>query len=239
MILTNTKILILAGLIATGLPVLASSATPVNGGYLADSAGNLVKNGHGGCWHTGYWTPEMAISECDPVAAKAEVKQPPKVSATSPAPQPQPKLAPVQAKAVLQKINLSEEDLFKFNKAVLKPTGKAKLDNLVRELNGVKYEVIHVAGHTDRIGSAKYNMRLSKRRADVVKSYLVNKGIPADRIDAVGMGKAEPVTKLTDCRGMTRARTIACLQPDRRAEVTVIGTREDVENQKLTRSVNQ
>ena len=170
--------------------------------------------------------PAMAVAECDPVA-KQEEKPQPKVAAMAPPPQskPVPLPVPVQEKVLPKKITLSEEDLFSFNKAALKPTGEAKLDNLVRDLDGAKYEAIHVIGYTDRIGSAKYNQRLSLRRAHAVKEYLVHKGIPADRIKAEGKGKTQPITKSTDCRHMTKAKEIACLQPDRRTEVTVDGTK--------------
>ena len=227
--MTNTRILILAGIVAAALPALASTAAYGNEGYWVDSAGSIWRNGSGGCWHTIFWTPAMAVEGCDPVAKQEEKPQPKMAEMMSP-PQPQP--APIQAKMVPTKINLSEEDLFDFNEAVLRPKSKAMLDDLVRDLDGAKYEVIHVTGYTDRIGSAQYNQRLSIRRADEVKNYLVSKGIPADRIKAEGKGKTEPITKPTDCRGMTRAGAIACLQPDRRTEVTADGTKESVAGQK-------
>ena len=222
----NIRLLILSGIIAAGLPTFTSAATAVNEGYWVDSAGSIIKNGSGGCWHTIFWTPVMAVAGCDPVA-KQEEKSEPKIFSTMPPPRklfvPKPLLA--QGKMRPQKITLSEEDLFSFNKSVLKPNGEAKLDNLVQDLNGAKYEVIYVVGYTDRIGSAKYNQRLSLHRADAVKKFLVNKGIPADRIKTEGKGKAQPITKSTDCRHMTKAKMIVCLQPDRRTEVTVNGTK--------------
>jgi len=227
--MTNTRKLIMAGIVAAALPALASTAAYGNEGYWVDSAGSIWRNGSGECWHTIFWTPAMAVEGCDPVA-KQEEKPQPKMAEMTPPPQPQP--VPVQAKMVPTKINLSEEDLFNFNEAVLKPKGKAMLDDLVRDLEGAKYEVIHVTGYTDRIGSAQYNQRLSMRRADEVKNYLVNKGIPADRIKAEGKGKTEPITKVTDCRGMTKVHIIACLQPDRRTEVTVDGTKDSATSQK-------
>ncbi len=214
-----TKKIILVAIIAAILPGTASAATSVNDGYLVDSAESIVKNGSGGCWHTSYWTSAMAVAECDAVAD--EMKPLPKVSAM----QPPPQSALVQEKMPPLKFNYSEEDFFDFNKAVLKPKSKETLDDLVSKLVGTDYEVIHVTGYTDRIGSDEYNQRLSLRRADVVKNYLESKGIPADRIKAEGKGKMQPITKSTDCRSMTKIRTIACLQPDRRTEITVDGTK--------------
>ena len=216
-------------MIAATLPGIASAATPANDSYLADSTRDIVKSGYGVCWHSGYWTSAMAIAECDAVAAKDEVKPLPKESAI------QPKPATVQAKQAKippTKINYSADSLFDFDKSVLKPNGKVMLDGFVRELDGATYEVINVTGYTDRIGSTKYNQKLSLRRADEVKDYLVKNGVPADRIKAEGEGKMHPVTKTTDCRGMTKARAIACLQPDRRMEVTVTGTKESVASQR-------
>ncbi len=223
--MTTRKTLILVYMIAAILPGMASAATPVNEGYLLDSTPSIVKNGYGGCWHTGYWTPAMAVAECDPVVAKDEA---PKVTAMPPL----PPLAPVQEKLEPLKINFSEASLFDFDKSALRPDGKVMLDSLVRELDGATYEMIYVTGHTDRIGSAEYNQGLSLRRADEVKDYLVKKGIRSDLIKVEGKGKTQPVTKPTDCRGMTKAGTIACLQPDRRTDVTVDGTKGSVASQR-------
>ena len=99
------------------------------------------------------------------------------------------------------------------------------LDDLTRVLQGAKYEVILAIGHTDRIGSAAYNQRLSVRRADTVKKYLVGKGIEPNRVYAEGKGKTQPLTKPGDCKGRRSARLIACLQPDRRVDVEVSGTK--------------
>jgi OOP family OmpA-OmpF porin len=221
----TTKTLILVVMITAALPGMASAATSVNDGYWVDSAGDIVKTGTGGCWHTIFWTPTLAVAGCDPVAAKDEPKPLPKMTAMLPLP-------PMPEKTAPQKINFSEASLFDFDKSVLKPDGKLKLDELVHELDEATYEIVYVTGHTDRIGSAKYNMELSLRRANEVKDYLVKKGIPADRIKVEGKGKTEPVTKPTDCRGMTSAGAIACLQPDRRTEVTVSGTSGSATSQK-------
>lgn len=108
----------------------------------------------------------------------------------------------------------------------MKPAGKQHLDKLAADLRGVNFDVITVTGHTDRIGSHAYNMKLSTRCAEAVKAYLVSAGIPADKIAASGTDGSDPVTKPGECKGKKATKKlIACLQPDRRVEVEVSGTR--------------
>jgi OOP family OmpA-OmpF porin len=92
------------------------------------------------------------------------------------------------------------------------------------QLNGATYNTIGATGHTDRFGSDTYNQKLSERRANAVKDYLVSRDIPAGRISADGKGETQPVTKAGDCLGAKSAKVIACLQPDRRVDVEVTGT---------------
>ena len=143
------------------------------------------------------------------------------VAAAQPAPMPQP----VPAAPLQQKIAFSADALFAFDKSELKPEGKAMLDDLVRQLNGATYGVISATGHTDRFGSDAYNQKLSERRADTVKKYLVSHDILASRINAEGMGESQPVTKSGDCVGAKSAKVVACLQPDRRVDVEIQGTK--------------
>jgi outer membrane protein OmpA-like peptidoglycan-associated protein len=133
-----------------------------------------------------------------------------------PAPKPEP-----------QRFTLSADALFDFDKSILKPEGRRKLDELADTLRGTQHDTILVTGHTDRAGSVSYNQRLSERRAQAVKNYLQTKGLDAGKITAVGKGESQPTLKPTDCRGpgMTRAAVIACLQPDRRVEIEVSGTK--------------
>lgn len=133
---------------------------------------------------------------------------------------------PVYRKAVFA-ADSSADSLFDFGKSNVKPAGRAALDKFSADLSGADYEVIRVTGHTDRIGSHAYNMKLSTHRAEAVKAYLVESaGIPADKIEATGVDGAEPVTQPGECKGkkVTRA-LITCLAPDRRVEVEVAATR--------------
>jgi OOP family OmpA-OmpF porin len=117
--------------------------------------------------------------------------------------------------------------MFTFDQSDVRAEGKAALDGFARELEGARFEMITVTGHTDRLGSEAYNQTLSQQRAEAVKQYLVT----TDRVDpmkitASGKSESEPVTKPDDCKGMKAGTAlIACLQPDRRVEIEVIGTR--------------
>jgi OOP family OmpA-OmpF porin len=152
-----------------------------------------------------------------PVAIAAA---PEPVVVTPPPPAPPPPAAPM-------KVTLSADSLFDFDKSLVKPEGKQALDKLAADLRGAQYDAIRVTGHTDRIGSHDYNLKLSTRRAEAVSAYLVGSaGIPAGKITARGVDGAEPVTQPGDCKGSkVTPALIACLQPDRRVEVEVTGTR--------------
>jgi OOP family OmpA-OmpF porin len=121
-----------------------------------------------------------------------------------------------------QKVTYQTDTLFDFDKAVLKPAGKDTLDDLVSKIQSLDLEVVVATGYTDKIGSDKYNDRLSQRRAQAVKDYLVSKDIPANRIYTEGKGKRNPV--VTDCHQKNHKALIACLTPNRRVEVEVVGT---------------
>lgn len=141
------------------------------------------------------------------------------VAAAPPAPPPPP---PAQ-----RRVSFSADSLFAFDQSAVRPEGKTTLDSFTQEIRGTAYDVIKVEGHTDRLGSTAYNQKLSSQRAESVKTYLVTTGgIDAAKVSASGRGESAPVTKPEDCKGNTpNAKLIACLQPDRRVEVEVTGTR--------------
>ena len=155
----------------------------------------------------------------------------PEPVAVAPAPAPKPVVVAPPPPAPKRKVTFSADSstdaLFGFGKFDVKPSGKDALDKFAAELKGADYEVITVTGHTDRIGTHKYNMKLSTQRAEAVKAYLVESaGIPADKIEARGVDGAEPVTKPGECKGKKATKAlIACLAPDRRVEVEVSATR--------------
>ncbi len=226
--------LALALIAATVIPS-AANAQSRNQGYLTDQNANIVTSPNTGlCWRTGAWTPALAVAQCDPdlvkkpeakLEAAPGAKAPPAAKAVPVAPkevQAPPKAA---TKPAPQKINFSADALFDFDKSELRPQGKAILDDLANTLGGATYEVILAIGHTDRLGSAQYNQKLSLKRAESVKQYLVAKGIAPNRIYAEGKGKAQPITKPADCRMTNRKALITCLQADRRVDVEVTGSK--------------
>jgi OOP family OmpA-OmpF porin len=143
-----------------------------------------------------------------------------------PAPPPPPP-PPPPAPPIPKRVSFSADSLFDFAKDTVKPAGKQALDVFTTELKGTQFDVITVTGYTDRIGSHEFNMKLSTRRAESVKSYLVETaGIPADKVTAQGADGSDPVTKPDECPGQKRTpKLIACLQPDRRVDVEVVGSR--------------
>ncbi len=154
-------------------------------------------------------------------------KPAPEIAKPAPvAPAPTPAPAPAPAPAAPIKITLAASALFDFDKTVLKAAGKQELDKLLKDIKGVRYEVIIVTGHTDRIGTHGYNQALSERRANVVRSYLVSGGIPSGSITAKGVNSDVPVTTKQQCQGLRSAQLKVCLQPDRRVDIELSGTRD-------------
>jgi OOP family OmpA-OmpF porin len=170
--------------------------------------------------------------EPEPVAAPAPVAEVlPVVVVAPPAPPPEPPApAPVPKAAVLivpAKVTLSADSLFAFDKSTVSPDGKQQLDTFAANLKTLDYEFVTVTGHTDRLGAHVYNVHLSERRAQVVGAYLTDvAGIPADKVLARGQNGSDPVTQPGDCVGTKATKAlIACLQPDRRVDLDVTGTR--------------
>jgi OOP family OmpA-OmpF porin len=187
-------------------------------GYWTEPAGGdaVWRSGTGLCWRAGYWTPAMAIAECDPDLVPKPAAPPvaPPPPPPPPAPAPAPKPAP---KPVAEKVTLAADVLFDFDKSVLKPEGKAKLDDLANKVQAINLEVVIAIGHTDSIGSDAYNQKLSVRRAESVKAYLVSKGVEPNRIYTEGKGEKQPVASNKTKEGR---------QKNRRVEIEVIGTKK-------------
>ena len=191
--------------------------------YLDDSRGAVVMSGTGLCWHTGFGPPPASSAECDPnyvapaaPVARIEPVAPRVVAALTPPPAPRP---------VAEKLTLDADTLFDFNKATLRPAGRDALDDFVGKLRDISPETIMAIGHADRIGTERYNQRLSEQRVASVKDYLVSRGVESARVYTEGKGETQPVTKAEDCTGPKSAKLIACLQPDRRVNIEVIGTK--------------
>jgi OOP family OmpA-OmpF porin len=167
----------------------------------------------------------MPVVEVLPVVVVL-VEPPPPPPPPPPAPPP-PAPAPKAVVVVPTKVSLSADSLFAFDKSVVSPDGKQQLDAFAAKLKGLDYEFVTVTGHTDRLGEHVYNVHLSERRAQVVGAYLTDvAGIPADKVLARGQNGSNPVTQPGDCVGTKVTNVlIACLQPDRRVDLEVTGTR--------------
>lgn len=177
-------------LTALTLAVLASSSMASDN--WENSSGLNWKNGDGTlCWRDSNWTPATAAKGCDGyLAPKATVTQ--------------------------SKVTLQADTLFDFDKASLKPEGKAALDQVVVGIRGMKLEVAIAVGNTDSVGTDAYNMALGQRRAQSVKAYLVSKGVDSNKIYTESKGKSNPVATNATAEGRSK---------NRRVDLEVIGTK--------------
>ena len=211
-----TKLNKVAMLIASAALATAAGAQTVDN--WRNGTGDLVwKNGTNElCWRDANWTPATAAAGCDgaivaPKAAPAPAAAPaaaPKAAAPAPAPAP----------AAATKVTYAADAFFDFDKAALKKEGKAKLDDLVGKVKGINLEVIIAVGHTDSVGTDAYNQKLSVRRAEAVKAYLVSKGIEKNRVYTEGKGEKQPVADNKTKEGRAK---------NRRVEIEVVGTRKN------------
>ena len=205
------KVASLVATLALAAQVNAAAITPiadaVNSRHVQDAADSQiwVSGDYGAtngtdklCWQTGYYPDGNPVVGCDAVAAKQPV---------------------VQVKGSL---NLDAATLFDFDKASLRPAGQEMLGRLAAFLNRNTYSQSVVVGHTDSWGSDAYNDRLSLRRAEAVKAYLVGQGVPAGKIVTKGMGERELIVDPKTCKG-TKAARQACEQPNRRVTVDIEG----------------
>jgi OOP family OmpA-OmpF porin len=183
------------------------------------SDGKPVMNGTNElCWRDSGWTPATAYPGCDGAALPPPPPAPapaPKAAPPAPPPPPAPP-APAPAAPVSEKVTYAADAFFDFDKSVLKPEGKAKLDDLVGKMSGMNLEVIIAVGHTDDIGSDAYNQKLSVRRADAVKAYLASKGVEKNRIYTEGKGEKDPIASNKTAEGRAK---------NRRVEIEMVGTR--------------
>lgn len=228
------KSLILTSAAALGFAALSAYAQapapkgPLGGpeAYVIDARGAVVKNPQGLCWRTIMWSPATASCECDKdilPAARCAAPMAPKPMAPKPmAPKPMAP-APMAKKACNFTARLTGDATFDFDKSVLKPAARAQLDrDVVGRLGScASISGVSVNGHTDRIGSASYNQKLSERRANVVRDYLISKGMDRSKIETFGYGKTQPIKSCPDIKNFKEL--VACLAPNRRADVEVRG----------------
>ena len=166
------------------------------------ASGEVWKSADGSCWRDASWTPATAAPGCDGYVEPAKP-----VEMAKPAPAPAP---------VASKVTYAADAFFDFDKSVLKTEGKAKLDDLVGKVKGINLEVIIAVGHTDSKGTEAYNQKLSIRRSEAVKAYLLGKGIEKNRIYTEGKGESQPIADNKTKEGQAK---------NRRVEIEVVGTR--------------
>ena len=208
----------------------ASAQTP---GYATDTRGPVVRDAYDLCWRTGYWTPALAIAECDPELVPKPALQPvaappppPPPPVVTPAPPPAPPPPVAKPKRCDATITMQTDETFAFDKTTLaNPGARARLENEVRTRLAAcaALEAIIIEGHTDRLGGQEYNQRLSERRAAAAKAVLVGMGVPADQIETLGMGKTLPVKPCPDSAYPTQPALIECLAPNRRVVINIRG----------------
>jgi len=216
-------------ILAIALSTLAfaniSTAGEINNWLSA--SGEVWKNAYGECWRNASWTPATAAPGCDGAiveepkmsapapapAAAPQVESAPPATQAAPAPAPAP--APV---SVSSKVTYAADTFFDFNKSVIKPEAKAKLDDLVNKIKAINLEVIIAVGHTDAVGSDDYNQKLSMRRSNAVKAYLISKGVDKTRIYTEGKGEKQPVADNGTKEGRAK---------NRRVEIEVVGARKN------------
>ena len=209
-----------AMLIAAAALATAAGAQTVDNWVSAN--GITWKNGTNElCWRDASWTPATAAVGCDG-AIVAPPPAPAPVVAPAPAPAPAPVVVappaptPAPPPPAATKVTYAADAFFDFDKAVLKPEGKAKLDDLIGKVKGINLEVIIAVGHTDSVGSDAYNQKLSVKRSEAVKAYLVSKGVEKNRVYTEGKGEKQPVADNKTKEGRAK---------NRRVEIEVVGTR--------------
>ena len=223
------KVAVLFATVALAAPITVfAQAKSIDNWRATD--GTVWKNGTNElCWRDTGWTPATAAENCDgaikpppppapappPVVAPPPPPPPPPVAAPVAKPAPAPVVVPPPA-PVSEKVTFAADAFFDTAKSVLKPDAQAKLADLVDKTKGVNLEVIIAVGHTDIVGSAAYNQKLSIARAESVKKFLTGKGIETNRVYTEGKGFAQPVADNKTAEGRAK---------NRRVEVEVVGTR--------------
>ena len=223
------KVAVLFASAALATPMVAfAQAKSIDNWRATD--GTVWKNGTNElCWRDSGWTPATAAPECDgaikppPPPPAPRVAPPPPPPPAPPAVVPAPVARPVTPPPpppppapVSEKVTFAADAFFDTGKSVLKPDAQAKLADLVDKTKGVNLEVIIAVGHTDTVGSAAYNQKLSIARAEAVKKFLTGKGIETNRVYTEGKGFSQPVADNKTAEGRSK---------NRRVEVEVVGTR--------------
>ena len=202
------KFSILGPLSLGALALAAGTAFASAGPNVQDSSGNAVKDSSGACVVA---AGGQNLKECNPAKAPAAPAPASPAAPSSPAAPASPTAPAPAAKApssVRQSIVIQADALFDFDKSVVRPDGKKSIDAALAKLQGVDLEMVIATGHTDSIGTEAYNQKLSERRAEAVKAYLVSKGIPAAKVTTIGKGKTQPVATNKTKEGRQKNRRV-------------------------------
>jgi OOP family OmpA-OmpF porin len=197
---------------------------------LVDTRGATVMSAYGLCWHSQFGPPAAPNVTCGPQPIAQYV-------APAPAPYVAPYVAPapvVLAPVVMtpaaplvvyEKVAFDANVLFDSDKSALRAAGRDTLDQFVGKIHGLDARSIMLIGYADRMGSHASNQVLSEERVDTVKSYLVGKGVAADRIQTSARGETQPTTLRADCKDANNVTNVACMQPDRHVFIEISGSR--------------
>lgn len=183
------------GLLGTNAVLADPGGKKANAGYVGDNTGHLVRDSAGKCVKNTAWTPALALEECGDKKAVAEKK-------------PEPVAEPARPAPPAEKISLSADAHFDFDKSDLKAGDKRELDDAAAKLRNMNVDSITVTGHTDSVGTDAYNQALSERRAAAVKGYLVDKGVSSGAIHAHGRGESQPVADNKSADGRAKNRRV-------------------------------
>ena len=173
---------------------------------VTDSQGVPVRDSSGGCVQSsGISHPDCMPKKDAPKPSAPAAPGAPAAPAKPATPSTPAKPAPASVK---QAIVIQADALFDFDKSVVRPDGKKRIDEALAKLKGVDVEMVIATGHTDSVGTDAYNQKLSERRAAAVKAYLVSKGIPASKITTIGKGEAQPVATNKTAEGRQKNRRV-------------------------------
>ena len=217
------KIAMMIATVAVAGSVFANGST-TNSDNWRSGSGNMqwkIGNASALCWRTSNWTPATAAPGCDGAIAPVAAAPAPAAVVAPVVAAPAAVVAPVAAApaagAAATKVTYAADAFFAANSAVLKAAGKAKLDDLVGKVKAINLEVIVAVGHTDSKGNDASNQKLSVRRAEAVKAYLVSKGIEKNRVYTEGKGSKQPVADNKTAEGRAK---------NNRVEIEVVGTQK-------------
>jgi OmpA-OmpF porin, OOP family len=191
---------------------------------LLDTRGAPVMSS-GLCWHTGYGPAPLWTAGCHAERPVPVAQYVAPVAAPAPTPAAPVVVAAAAPLAVYEKVAFDANVLFDSNKSVLRPADRDTLDAFVSKMSGLESQSVMALGYADRMGTEASNQILSEERAGAVKSYLVSKGVPADRVKTGAWGETRPSTAAAECKDANNRKNVACMQPDRHVSIEISGTR--------------